>query len=334
MRTVRVICHYRIAHLLAAFVIILIVGCATPPHLKGVYRSSDYVIHQIREMDTPMSLAEQYLGSTDLAWMIEEANGSAPFQPGHFAVIPLKPFNKGGIYAKGVQQVPILCYHRFGNNCDSPLCVPEDIFEQQMKYLKENNFHVITPEQLLAFLEYRQPLPKKSVLITVDDGYSSFYEVAYPILKKYGFSATLFVYVDFVGVSSKALSWEQLRKLKAEGFIIGSHSIMHSDLSKQGEGESEQAYMERLRHEIFDSKRIIDAKLNQNTIAFAYPFGRVGKEAMQVTRQAGYRLAVTVNRGGNPFFANAHALNRDQILRREMTTFARRLKTFQPLPLR
>lgn len=334
MKTKQVTRWCKIIYLLGTALALLFIGCATPPRLEGVYRSRDYVIHQIRGTDTAATLAAQYLGNADLAWMIEEANAAKQFRTGRFAVIPLQPLNRGGIYANGVQEVPILCYHRFGHYCDSSLCVPEEVFEQQMRYLKENNFHVVTPEDLAQFLEYRKRLPAKSVLITVDDGYSSFYDVAYPILKRYGFSATLFVYVDYVGVSSKALTWTQLRKLKAEGFFIGSHSIMHSDLSKQGADESEKAYMERLRHEIYDSKRIIDAKLGQDTIAFAYPFGRVNKAAMQMTRQAGYKLAVTVNRGSNPFFANTHNLKRDQILSRDMKTYVKRLRTFQPLPLR
>ncbi|MBT8339379.1 MAG: polysaccharide deacetylase family protein [Desulfatitalea sp.] len=269
-----------------------------------------------------------------MAWMISESNSKDAFVPGNYVIIPLKPRNRGGISETGIQQVAILCYHRFGNHCSSPLCVPEDIFERQMKYLKDNGYNVISPQQMLAFLDYRQPLPKKSVMITVDDGYSSFYEVAYPTLKKYGFTATLFVYTNFVGVSKKALSWDQLRELKAAGFTIGSHTIAHSDLSQQGENENDQQYMARLRRELVDSKKIIDAKLNQDTYFLAYPFGRVNHQAMVITHQAGYKLAATVHRGGNPFFSNRFALNRDQVLKRDMATFITTLNTFQPLSLR
>jgi peptidoglycan/xylan/chitin deacetylase (PgdA/CDA1 family) len=55
--------------------------------------------------------------------------------------------------------------------------------------------HVITPKQLPAFLRLREPLPKKSVMITIDDGYGWVYEIAYPVIKKYGVSATFFVYI-------------------------------------------------------------------------------------------------------------------------------------------
>lgn len=312
----------------------LSIGCATPQYDPGIYRSENYIIYKTTAPETSANLAKRFLGNSELDWMIDEVNATEQFRSGQYAVIPLKWNNIGGIYNHGVQQVPILCYHHFARYCDSSLCVPADIFESQMKYLKENGFHVILPDQLLAFLEYRQPLPRKSVIITIDDGYASFYDIAYPILEKYGFSAALFIYVNYVGVSRKALTWNQLRELKAAGYAIGSHTIMHSDLSKQGATESDQAYAQRLRHEIFESKRIIDTKLNQNTTLFAYPFGRANESAIQVTREAGYKIAVTVDRGGNSFFSNVYALRREQILKTDMRSFKSRLKTFQPLSLR
>lgn len=315
---------------------LLITGCATTkPEIvpsEIIHRSEDYVIYQFKQGDSATSLAARFLRDPDKAWIIEEANKK--LSPGQYVVIPLKSKNKGGIYSDGLQEVPILCYHRFGDGCDSPLCVSAQLFDNQMRYLRNNGYRVITPEQLLAFLEYQQPLPKKAVMITIDDGYRSVYDIAYPILKKYGYSATLFVYTNYVGVSSKAITWKQLRELKSNGFTIGSHTIMHSDLSKPGEHETKETYEQRMHRELFDSKRIIDKKLNQNTFFFAYPFGRANAKAIAAARQAGYRMAVTVNRGGNAFFANPFLLRRDQILKKDMATFKKRLKTFEFLSLR
>ncbi len=314
-------------------------GCATAPQSyvadgTTFYQSDEYALYRVKRDDTPRSISNYFYGTVDKAWLIEESNPEDEFKPGNYVVVPLKPKNNGGITEQGIQEVAILCYHRFGNQCDSPLCIPAETLERQMRYLHDNGYHVITPEQMVAFLDYQLPLPKKSVMITVDDGYSSFYDVAYPILKKYGFSATLFIYTNFVGVSKKALSWDQLRELKKAGFTIGSHTIAHSDLSKQGENESEKDYQERLRHEVADSKKIIDAKLDQDTMVFAYPFGRANQNAMVAVDKAGYKLAVTVRRGGNPFFTNRYLLNRDQVLKRDMKTFVSRLRTFKPLSLR
>lgn len=318
-----------------ASVALFISGCATVPvEVEDVlyYRSKDYVVYQFQNGDTSQIIAEKFLGDPLKAWVIEEANQK--LAPDEWIAVPLIQRNFGGVYSNGVQQVPILCYHRFGNGCSSPLCVPADVFERQMKYLKDNGYHVIHPKQLLAFLNLREPLPRKSVMITIDDGYRSVYQYAYPILKKYGYAATLFIYTNYVGVSKQAITWKQLRELKANGFTIGSHTIKHSDLSKQGDDESKEAYLKRLRWEVEKSKQIIDRKLNQDTFFFSYPFGRANYSAMLMAQKAGYRLAVTVDRGGNAFFENPFMLHRDQILKKDMKTFKRRLKTFQRLSLR
>jgi hypothetical protein len=103
--------------------------------------------------------------------MVEDANPKRTFWPGQFVVVPLKITNRGGITAEGYQTVPILCYHRFSSSCDSPLCMPAAVFEQQLRYLKQNGYRVIGPEALIDFLDYRKAIPQKAVMISIDDGY-------------------------------------------------------------------------------------------------------------------------------------------------------------------
>jgi peptidoglycan/xylan/chitin deacetylase (PgdA/CDA1 family) len=316
-----------------------LLGCAGPTVIPSLsrpeaYRSDERILHRLKVGETPEMLAKKYLGEAGLAWMVEDANPKDSFLPDRFVVIPLAIENRAGITDKGYQTVPILCYHRFAPSCDSPLCMPTENFERQVRYLKENGYRVIGPEALAGFLDYRQPIPKNAVMISVDDGYRSMFELAYPILKKYGFTATLFIYIDYVGVSSQAITWDQLRELKREGFAIGSHSIAHSDLSRQKKDEDHKAYLARLQREIFQSKQILDEKLGQETIIFSYPFGRQNQTVASLARQAGYKIAVTVDRGSNPFFADPFMIKRDQILKRDMDRFASRLKTFYHFPLK
>ena len=301
---------------------------------KNLFRSEDYVVYRLQENETPAELAEKFLGARKKSWIIEEANLGADFIRGNAIVIPLKENNKGGLGCEGFQTVPILTYHRFTEDCNSPLCVPKRLFELQMRYLKENGYHVITPEELLAFLEYRQGLPKKSVLITMDDGYRSAYDIAYPILKEYGFTATLCIYTNFVGVSKIAITWDQLREMKAHGFTIGSHTISHSDLTRPKEGETEPEFIARIEEEIQGSKKIIDKKLGQDTCVLAYPYGYYDQRSINVARQAGYKIAMSVRRGGNAFFGNPLSLRRDQILEGDIEAFLSRLKTFHNLSLK
>jgi peptidoglycan/xylan/chitin deacetylase (PgdA/CDA1 family) len=158
--------------------------------------------------------------------------------------------------------------------------------------------------------------------------------VGYPILKKFGFRATLFIYTDFINSCKNALTWKQLAIMKADGFEIGSHTVSHSDLTRQKEGEDAQTFMARIEKELGVSKQIIDKKLEQNTIFLAFPYGRCNQNVLEITRRLGYRAAVTVKKGSNPFFADSLTLKRTQILEGDMKTFISVLKSFQKLSLK
>jgi len=281
---------------------------------------------------TPALLAKKFLGGKDKAWMIEDENKNALYQKGETIVIPLTIDNKAGLTENGYQAVPILCYHRFSKNCTSRLCMPEDIFTWQMNYLKDNHYRIISMEMLIEYLAYNKALPKKSVVITIDDGYKSVYDVAFPVLKQYGFTASLFIYTDFVAGGS-AMTWQQIRQMKAAGFEVGSHTLSHADLAIKRPKENEKDYIKRITHEIVHSKEILDKKLNQDTRLFAFPFGSSNRQVVNICKKAGYKAAATVIRGTNPFFKDPFLLHRDQILSREQATFVKRLKTFQTISL-
>ena len=301
---------------------------------SGVFQSNDYIICQLKDKETPETLAEKYLGDRKKFWVIEDANEDVSFEKNKIIIIPLKETNIGGLTANGFQVVPILCYHRFAKDCNSPLCMPAHIFEQQMRYLYENGYRVIGFRQLIDFLEYRHAIPKKSVIISIDDGYRSVYDVCYPILKKYGFHATLFIYTDFINACKNSLTWKQLAIMKADGFEIGGHTVFHSDLTRQKEGEDTSAFMDRIEKELRVSKQIIDKKLEQNTIFLAFPYGRHNQNVLEITRRLGYQVAVTVKRGSNPFFADPLTLRRTQILKRDMKNFVSVLKSFHKISLK
>jgi peptidoglycan/xylan/chitin deacetylase (PgdA/CDA1 family) len=327
-----ILCFLAVVTLVSGFFLLCGCGAHFSDALSSksiVYRSDEYIFYRLQQGENPSTLAERFLGGAHKGWIIEEANVGVSFERGGTVLIPLNAENKGGIRANGYQLVPILCYHRFDEGCGSKLCIPGDVFEQQMKYLKENGYQTISAQMLLDFLSYRGGLPEKSVMITIDDGYRSVYNVAYPILKKYGFTAIVFVYTDFVGISKSAITWDQLKEMKANGFEIGSHTVSHSDLSRKLEGEDNRAYLKRVKRELGVSKKIIDKKLNQNTTFIAYPYGRQNKIAQKIAHRVGYELAATVKSGGNPFFSDSLTLNRRQILSRDKKVFISRLNTLK-----
>lgn len=326
-----------INRIIALCITLALAACASIPKGtadKEIYRSADAVVCRLGAATNPAALAEEFLGDARKAWVITENNPGKNFSAGQVVVIPLKNENRGGLYEDGVQVVPILCYHRFAESCDSNLCISRESFAAQLEYLKQNGYHVISLTELNEFLQYRKAIPAKSVVITMDDAYRSIYDVAYPLLKQYQYPATLFVYTDFIQATSIAMTWDQLREMKASGFEIGSHSITHADLTLKKDGEDDQAFLARVRRELVVSKKKIDRELKQDTVFFAYPYGSYDQRTIGLSQKAGYQLGLGIENGGNPFFADPQTLKRNQILSDDSNYFKERLKTRQPISLK
>jgi peptidoglycan/xylan/chitin deacetylase (PgdA/CDA1 family) len=299
-----------------------------------VFESKDYIVYRLKGNESPAMLAERFLKDRGQSWVIEDANEGVPFEKGQIVIIPLREENRGGLTNQGYQTVPVLCYHHFDEDCHSSLCTPVSLFEEQMRYLKENGYRVIPMRALLGFLNYRYALPQKAVILTIDDGYRSAYDIAFPILKKHGFTATLFIYTDFIEASTSALTWDHIRAMKAGGFEVGSHTLSHCDLTKRREGEEKGAYLARIVKELRLSKQIIDDQLNQDTVYLAFPYGEHNQRILSLCEQVGYKMGFSVRKGGNPFFSDPLTLRRNQILRKDMRSFVSRLTTFHHVSLR
>lgn len=321
-------------------VALIVSACAAPPPrapepepapvgeagLLG--RDQDFAIVVARSGDDFASLAERYLGDPRKGWWVAEFNDVDRVQPGQELVVPLRPRNAIGVYANGFQTIPILCYHRFGPNRSS-MTVTAAAFESQMEYLARNGYRVISMAQFARFIEGGEPMPKKTVVITIDDGYRATYQVAYPILRKYGFPATVYLYSDFVGAAD-AMTWPQMQEMIRSGLIeIQPHSKTHANLTVKLPGESDARYAERVRREVEAPAGVINERLSLASFSFAYPYGDVNELVADVLARQGVRLGVTVTAGGNGFFAYPYMLRRTMIFGTEdLDVFKSKLATF------
>jgi peptidoglycan/xylan/chitin deacetylase (PgdA/CDA1 family) len=278
------------------------------------FRSDSVVVYVVKEGDRLTELASRFYGDPEKGWLIEEANDLVELEPGQVLVVPLQPTNPGGLSPSGYQVVPVITYHHFSTQCKNLLCLPIDEFSRQMAFLKEQGYRTVTMKQLLRFITYQEPLPRKAVAITIDDGYRSVYEKAYPILKKHNFKATLFIYTAFIGNSPNAMTWEQLREMSEDGFEVESHTISHADLTRKQKGESEVEYRQRIRRELQEPRALIRKHLGQEAVWLAYPYGRLNGLIITMAREAGYRGGVTVIRGSNPFFSDPFKVRRYQVM--------------------
>ncbi|MFM9915528.1 MAG: polysaccharide deacetylase family protein [Rhizobacter sp.] len=293
---------------------------STPPAVSVISgngdvlgRSDRFVIYQPQADDTLRSIAGQFLGSPDRDWVIGDFNRLSRPVAGQPLVVPLKPMNQIGVQGDRYQTVPILCYHRFGG-ASSKMSVSTDNFAAQLDWLARNDYRVIRLSQLIGFLQGREALPKRSVVITMDDGYESVHRHALPQLRKHDFPATLFVYTDFIGAGD-ALSWNQLAELKASGLVdIQAHSKTHRNLIERTTGETDERYRQSIDAELRVPRDLLERRLpSQQVRHFAFPYGDANETVLDTLTRDQYQLAVTVYPGGNAFFAMPLMLRRTMI---------------------
>jgi len=208
--------------------------------------------------------------------------------------------------------IPVLTYHKFSKNKSDNMTVTEKAFEEQMRFLKQQGYRVISMNEFFNFLELKSPIPKKSVVITIDDGWRSTYEIAFPILKKYGYPATLFVYTDLISPNDETLGWDLIRKMAQGGIDVQGHTKTHRKLERSGQ-ESLREFFEAVKRELTESAKIIKRHLNKDVQYLAYPYGDTNTLVIALLMRLGYRGAFTVERGSNPFFTHPHRLKRSMI---------------------
>jgi peptidoglycan/xylan/chitin deacetylase (PgdA/CDA1 family) len=309
-------------------------GAARPGPRPAAYESEDFVVTFAQPGDTPETLAARYLGGPDRAWMIEDYTGLQAFSPGQEVVIPRRPWNAAGVTPGGYQIVPILTYHNLGAQAKGRLVLAAASFREQMTYLKTNGYRVVSLGDFVEFTRLGRQLPQKAVVLTFDDGYRSFKDLAYPVLKELGFTATLFIYTDWVGAGRGALSWSDLRELTAAGFDIEAHTKTHADL-RWAHGETEAQYARRMHAELELPQELFNKNLGRRSQILAYPYGRWEEGLLPKVKEYGYIAAFSVRRQGNASFVRPLAAHRSQIYS-EMTLddFVKNLNVFQEENLR
>jgi peptidoglycan/xylan/chitin deacetylase (PgdA/CDA1 family) len=263
--------------------------------------------------DTLSSLAATYLGDRSKDWVIADFNGISSLRPGQPVVVPFQAFEKGGLTQRGYQTVSVLSYHKFSKDKGDLTTVTERAFDDQMRFLKENGYRVITMDEFFDFLDFKKQIPKKSVLITIDDGWRSVYEIAFPILKKYRYPATFFIYTDFIIQSSKTLDWDRLKEMAKSGISVQCHTRTHRYLDRRIGRETFKEYFETIQKDLTESARIIKQRVNPDVKYLAYPYGETNHLVIALLTKLGYRGAFTVTRGGNPFFVQPYRVNRSMV---------------------
>jgi len=196
-------------------------------------------------------------------------------------------------------QVVVIGYHRLVEKVRHPdtEITPQD-FEAQMQQIKEAGISVISMKDFLAWRRGEKSIPPRSAIITLDDGWNTTYNVAWPILKKFGYPFTLFIYTDYVKGGPKSgggsLTWGQLGELRDAGADIESHTISHSDLRGRKSRRGTADYEEWLWKELAGSKQQLEQELGISVKALALPYGYHDEHVREIANKAGYEALFTV----------------------------------------
>ncbi|MDD5252592.1 MAG: polysaccharide deacetylase family protein [Candidatus Omnitrophota bacterium] len=198
-------------------------------------------------------------------------------------------------YLRSFYQVPVLMYHSINSKSDPVLyrlIVKPESFARQMQFLKAHHYNVISLEELANLMREKKKIPRKTVVITFDDGFKDNYTYAYPVLKKLGLPATIFVIYDEVGrPQGDRLSWDEITEMHNSGLItIGSHTLGSVPLLNiKSEAE--------LRRQIIDSRKMFEEKLKIPVNTFCYVGGMFTSQIRDLVKEAGYKCAVSIGLG-------------------------------------
>jgi len=226
-----------------------------------------------------------------------------------FAVIWLKPF----------YVAPILMYHSINPEVqsDTPTVSPK-AFERQMEYIHRKGYRVITLSEYVKARLKGRPL-KNVVILTLDDGYKDNYTYAFPVLKKYGLPATIFIIVKHFEDNPRFLKIPQIEEMAKGGIEFGSHTVSHerlTDIKEAGE----------LSKQVLGSKQILEQKLGMRMDILCYPFGYYDDNVKELTKEAGYLAAVTTTKGPGKLNKDLYAIKRIKISEKDVPSFVLWLK--------
>jgi peptidoglycan/xylan/chitin deacetylase (PgdA/CDA1 family) len=224
----------------------------------------------------------------------------------------------GSPHGIATDRLPVLMYHRVaheGQPSSARYRVSPREFDKQLSYLRDAGYYSVRLRDWRAAREEHAPLPGRAVLLTFDDGYADFAEYAWPLLKRYGFSALVFVVAGLVGGTNEwdsaygetvpLLGWSELRRLRDEGAELGSHTMTHVALTAESP--------DKVLHEAIRSRTLLRRKLAVPVDAFAYPFGEVDGIVRHLVGAAGYTFGFTCGPGPSTLWDSELALPRIEV---------------------
>lgn len=207
--------------------------------------------------------------------------------------------------------VPVLLYHHIKpyeqakKDGQLSLTVDNNVFETQMAYLNSHGYKTISADQLAQALINHQQLPAKSVVITIDDGYSDAYAYVFPIARQYNVTVNLMIPTGLM-TNSNYLTWEQLKEMVGSGLVFAyDHTWSHASLGT--------ASKEKIEYEILTAKKQLEENLGKTVNIFTYPYGSRNSLVEGILRQNSFIAAFSTAHGSTQCTSSIMDLHRTHI---------------------
>jgi peptidoglycan/xylan/chitin deacetylase (PgdA/CDA1 family) len=213
--------------------------------------------------------------------------------------------------------VPVLMYHHVNNHKGDMVTITPETFEMQMHYLNKAGYKTLNTGELISHINGTLQLNEKSVMVTFDDGWIDNYVFAYPVMKKYGIKATIFLVTSWIDNAGNAghvndsdiptheesssllmknkgqkvvLNWDMIREMKESGLVeFHSHTQNHMKCHHLNGND--------LLEEVQQSKKRIEGRLGSDCTCLCWPMGRYNDLAVKTAEEAGYKALFTTNYG-------------------------------------
>ena len=229
------------------------------------------------------------------------------------------------IASAGASGVPIICYHDVGGTVSNDYTITKENLKNHLAYLKANGYHPISLQQYMAFTKEGASLPDKPVMLTFDDGYISFYNDVFPLLKEYNYPAMLAIVGSWLEYSppdvGKTVNWQQLREMDASGLVtMASHSfrshhwttinsqddrgeMLSSRIYSNGHYETTEEFKLRVNDDLKQSQQEFEKELGHKVLAVVWPYGEYNLIDIEIAQSVGiestFGLGGGINLTGN-----------------------------------
>ncbi|WP_308160264.1 polysaccharide deacetylase family protein [Arsukibacterium indicum] len=188
-----------------------------------------------------------------------------------------------------VQAAVMLIYHHVASDTPRVSSVTATELRQHLQYLQDHNFKVIGLDVLIDQLKQGKPIADNAVVITFDDSFENNYTTAHPILMEFGYPYTIFISPGSIDNKvGPVLSWDQVRKMAADGVLVANHAMNHEHMTERENGETEADWLARIKQNILTAEQRIKEETGQSHRWLAYPYGEFNNQLEALVKKLGF----------------------------------------------